>query len=368
MALMPTIERTDSRTPAFATDDDRWLAVSRRDTAADGTFFYSVASTGVFCRPSCASRPARRENVAFHESVAAARRAGFRPCLRCRPDLPSRGQREADLITAACRTIEAAEEPPSLHDLAAGAGLSPYHFHRLFRRVTGVTPAAYARTHRHHAVEQILRSGSQVTDAIYEAGFGSPSRFYEAAPSLLGMTPSRYRKGAPGERIDYAVERCSLGFVLVARTEFGVCAIMLGDEAEALERELRGRFSLADVGVAGSEFAGLMREVVRLVDDPAAAPALSLPLDIRGTAFQRRVWEVLRTIPAGDTASYGEVARRLGQPAASRAVAAACAANQLAVAIPCHRVVGSGGATGGYRWGAARKRKLLTREATTTAV
>ena len=344
----------------FADDGARLDAVRRRDPAADGTFLYSVATTGVYCRPSCAARPALRRNIAFHPDRAAAERAGFRPCKRCRPDLPPRAEREAALVAAACRAIEGAEEEPSLTALAAGAGVSPHHFHRMFHRVAGVTPKAYAAAHRQGRVQAELAAGAGITEAIYDAGFNSSGRFYEAADGMLGMTASRYRAGGAGEAIRYAFGHSSLGAVLVAATARGVCAILLGDDEAALEADLRARFPKAALTAAEPEFAAWVADVTALVEQPGGA--FALPLDIRGTAFQRRVWEVLRAIPAGGTLSYAAVAARLGAPAAVRAVAGACAANALAVAVPCHRVVSSTGALSGYRWGVERKRALLQRE------
>ncbi len=357
-----SVHQAQEADDAFASEATRWDALRRRDPAADGHFLYSVATTGVYCRPSCAARPARPENVAFFATRAEAERAGFRPCKRCRPDLPPRAEREAALAAAACRQIEAAEEMPSLAELADAAGVSAHHFHRLFRRVVGVTPKAYADAHRQRRVQDDLGAGSGVTEAIYAAGFNSSGRFYEAADGMLGMAPSRYRAGGAGEAVGYAVGRCSLGCVLVAAAGRGVCAIMLGDDPAALVAELRARFPRAAVGPAEAEFAGMVAAVVRLVDDPAATDGAPLPLDIRGTAFQRRVWEALRQIPPGETASYAEVAARIGAPRAVRAVAAACGANKLAVAVPCHRVVASNGGLGGYHWGVARKRALLASE------
>ena len=347
--------------PSYDTAPARWAALRSRDAAADGRFVYAVATTGVYCHPSCAARPARPENVSFHPDGRSAEAAGFRPCKRCKPDQPSRAQREAALVAAACRTMADAEEPPALDQLAAAAGLSPFHFHRLFRRIAGITPKAYADAERARRVQFGLRSGGSVTEAIYQAGFNSSGRFYEAAPGLLGMAPSAYRAGAPGEVIRHAVGRSSLGAVLVAATARGVCAILLGDDAAALAADLHARFPKARHQAADPAFDGWVSQVVAHVDAPGGA-ALALPLDIRGTAFQRRVWEALRAIPPGDTASYAEVAARLGSPKAVRAVAGACAANRLAVAIPCHRVVASGGALGGYRWGVGRKRALLEKE------
>ena len=346
----------------FRDDEARLAAVRRRDAGADGAFLYSVATTGVYCHPSCAARPALRRNIAFHATRQDAERAGFRPCKRCRPDLPPRAEREAALVAAACRMIEAAEDAPSLASLAAEAGISPHHFHRMFRRIAGVTPQAYGAAHRQARIQAGLAGGAGVTEAIYSAGFNSSGRFYAAADAMLGMTASRYREGGPGETIQHAVGRCSLGCVLVAATGRGVCAILLGDDEAALQADLRTRFPKAALRDAGPEFAGWLAQVVAFVERPGRSDALALPLDIRGTLFQRRVWEVLRAIPAGETLSYAAVAAKLGQPTAVRAVAGACAANALAVAVPCHRVVASTGALAGYRWGVERKRELLARE------
>ena len=345
----------------YDTDEARWIAIRTRDKRADGRFVYAVATTGVYCHPSCAARPARPENVSFHLDPASAERAGFRACKRCKPDQPPRAEREAALVAAACRAIEAAEELPSLETLAASAGLSPYHFHRLFRRVTGVTPKAYAAAQRARRVQDSLQRGESVTGAIYDAGFNSSGRFYAAADGILGMRPSAYRAGGAGEAIRHALGHSTLGLVLVAGTERGICAIMLGDDPAALEADLASRFPRAVLEPAEPAFQSWVERVVAFVDAPGTG--LALPLDIRGTAFQRRVWEVLQSIPPGQTLSYAEVASRLGQPSAVRAVAGACAANKLAVAVPCHRVIGKDGALTGYRWGVARKRALLQREA-----
>jgi AraC family transcriptional regulator of adaptative response/methylated-DNA-[protein]-cysteine methyltransferase len=355
-----TLPATIRRSVPFATDAAKWEAVRCRDAAADGHFFFAVKTTGVYCRPSCPARAARRENVTFHRTRADAERAGYRACKRCRPDLPARAERDATLVTAACRTIEAAEEMPALSDLAAQAHVSPYHFHRLFKRITGVTPRAYWAAERQRRVQDNLAAGAPVTDAMYAAGFNSGGRFYAAAPGALGMTPSAYKDGGRAETIRYGLGRCSLGSVLVAAADRGICAILLGDEPSALVADLAARFRRAQL-IAEPSLGMQIAAVVRLIDHPGAAAA-SLPLDIRGTAFQRRVWEALRDIPAGNTASYGEIARRIGKPHAVRAVANACAANPLAVAIPCHRAVGSDGALTGYRWGIERKRTLLENE------
>ena len=346
--------------PTYQSDPARWAALRSRDPAADGRFLYAVATTGVYCHPSCAARPARPENVSFHADRRSAEAAGFRPCKRCKPDQPPRAEREAALVAQACRRIEDAEQPPTLEQLAASAGLSPFHFHRLFRRVAGVTPKAYASAHRARRVQSNLQAGRSVTEAIYDAGFNSSGRFYEAAAGLLGMAPASYRDGAPGEVIRHAVGHSTLGVVLVAATQRGVCAILLGDDAAALEQDLLARFPRARHEAADPGFDHWVRQVVAHVEAPRET--LGLPLDVQGNAFQRRVWEVLRTIPVGETLSYAAVADRVGAPKAARAVAAACAANPLAVAVPCHRVVASDGALSGYRWGVPRKRALLEQE------
>ncbi|MGE0800733.1 MAG: bifunctional DNA-binding transcriptional regulator/O6-methylguanine-DNA methyltransferase Ada [Lautropia sp.] len=344
----------------YASDEARWIAVKRRDAGADGVFWFSVKSTGVYCRPSCAARLPLRTNVAFHDSPAAARAAGFRACLRCRPDGPSRAERDAAAVAQACRLIEAAETPPELDALAAAAGLSRFHFHRVFRRVAGMTPRQYAQAHRAERVRRDLPARASVTEAIYDAGFNSSANFYADAPGALGMTPSRYRSGGRGERIRFAVGQTSLGALLVATTGQGVAAIRLGDDADALVRELQQRFPNAELVGDDPDFDRLVATVAGLVEAPAAT--VDLPLDVRGSAFQHRVWHALRQIPPGSTASYREIAERIGAPSASRAVARACASNPVAVAIPCHRVVRSDGDLSGYRWGVERKAALLARE------
>jgi AraC family transcriptional regulator, regulatory protein of adaptative response / methylated-DNA-[protein]-cysteine methyltransferase len=345
----------------FATEDERWAAVQRRDVAADGRFYYSVRTTGVYCRPSCAARVARRENVAFHLTCAEAERAGFRPCKRCRPDEAPLPERHAQAVARACRMIEEAEELPGLDALAAAAGMSRFHFHRVFKATTGLTPKAYAAAHRAKRVRAELVRSPTVTDAIYGAGFNSNGRFYATSSKVLGMTPSDFRAGGPGASIRFAVGECSLGSILVAASDKGICAILLGDDPDALARELQDRFPKARLIGGDPEFERRVADVVGFVEAPRLG--LALPLDIRGTAFQQRVWQALSEIPPGATASYADVARRIGAPKAVRAVAQACAANALAVAIPCHRVVRNDGALSGYRWGVERKRALLEREA-----
>ncbi|HEX4114001.1 MAG TPA: bifunctional DNA-binding transcriptional regulator/O6-methylguanine-DNA methyltransferase Ada [Stellaceae bacterium] len=346
--------------PIYATDAARWDAVRNRDRRADGVFYYSVATTGVYCRPACAARLALRQNVAFHDSCAAAERAGFRPCKRCRPnEVADAGHAVA--VAAACRAIEQDEEMPSLDALAAQAGLSRFHFHRLFKRATGVTPRQYAAAHRGRRLRDELPKSASVTAAMYDAGFNSSGRFYAASAQLLGMQPSAYAQGGRGASIRFAVGETSLGAILVAATDKGVCAITLGEEPERLVRTLQDRFPNAVLVGGDGAFEALVAKAVGLVEAPGLGT--DLPLDVRGTAFQQRVWQALRAIPAGTTASYAEVARRVGKPKAVRAVAQACAANPVAVAIPCHRVVRTDGDLSGYRWGVERKRELLRREA-----
>lgn len=344
-----------------AEEDPRWMAVLTRDPAYDGRMVYGVRTTGIYCRPSCPSRRPRAGNVSFHATPAEAEQAGLRACLRCRPKDGSVAEGQAALVAAACRSIEAAEEPPTLDELAEEAGLSSFHFHRVFKAATGLTPKGYADAHRATRVRRELSAaGGTVTEAIYEAGFNSSGRFYAAAPSVLGMTPSAFRKGGAAATITFAVGECSLGSILVARSDIGICAILLGTEPEALVRDLEDRFPNSTLVGGDRGFEEVVARVVGHVEAPALG--LDLPLDIRGTAFQQRVWQALRAIPPGATASYSEVARRIGQPTAMRAVARACAENPIAVAIPCHRVVRQNGDLSGYRWGIERKAALLARE------
>ena len=341
--------------------DPRWARVRARDATADGAFFYSVRTTGVYCRPSCAARPARPENVAFHPTAAAAEQAGFRPCRRCKPDQPSLTERRTALVAGLCRLIEGRETIPSLDELAAHAGLSAFHTHRLFKAMTGLTPRAYAAAHRAKRVKAELERSGSVTEAIYGAGYSGSGRFYAESDRMLGMTPSAFRAGGADLEIRFAIGQCSLGAILVAASPRGVCAILLGDDPQELARDLERRFPRARLIGADAGFENLVAKVVGLVEHPRLGS--ELPLDVRGTAFQQRVWEALRRIPAGTKATYAEIARAVGAPKAVRAVAAACAANALAVAIPCHRVVRNDGNLAGYRWGIERKRALLDREA-----
>jgi AraC family transcriptional regulator of adaptative response/methylated-DNA-[protein]-cysteine methyltransferase len=357
------VSQPRSTTSQFADDASRWQALVRRDRDADGVFYYSVRTTGVYCRPSCPARRANRKNVRFHSTREEAERAGFRPCKRCRPNEVSLTERHQDAVVRACRLIEDADEAPTLPHLADTVGMSPYHFHRVFKMFTGVTPKAYAAAHRVQRVRNELAQGATVTEAIYGAGFNSNGRFYATSTEQLGMTPRAFRAGGDGAAIRFAVGECSLGSVLVAATDKGVCAILLGDDPDALARGLQDRFPKAQVVGPDTAFDQWVAQVVGLVEKPALG--LALPLDIRGTAFQLRVWEALRQIPPGSTASYAEIAGRIGRPNAARAVALACAANPIAVAIPCHRVVRTDESLSGYRWGVERKAELLKRERVT---
>jgi AraC family transcriptional regulator of adaptative response/methylated-DNA-[protein]-cysteine methyltransferase len=355
-----TAVKATPRASRFADDASRWRAVRERDPAADDAFYYSVRTTGVYCRPTCPARLAKRCNVRFHLTRGDAERAGFRPCRRCRPHERPLAERRRAAVARACRLLEGAATAPALSELAATAEMSPYHFHRVFKMMTGVTPKAYAAAGRTRRLHGELARGKNVTEAMYGAGFNSSGRFYESAGRELGMSPRVFLNGGKGESIHFAVGESSLGQVLVAATEKGVCAIFLGDDPAELARELGNRFPHAQIAPAGRDFSNMVARVVRLVEKPAEAT--DLPLDVRGTAFQVRVWEALRRIPAGRTASYTEVARRIGRPTAARAVAAACAANPIAVAIPCHRVVRTDASLSGYRWGVKRKAELLRRE------
>jgi AraC family transcriptional regulator of adaptative response/methylated-DNA-[protein]-cysteine methyltransferase len=299
--------------------------------------------------------------VRFHATCAEAEQAGFRPCKRCRPDQPRLVEQHTAKVAELCRLIEKAEQVPSLNELAEQAGLSPHHLHRVFKAVTGLTPKAYAAAHRAKRIRQELDRSDTVTEAIYDAGYNSNGRFYEESNQLLGMTPTKYRGGGANTEIRFAIGECSLGSILVAQSERGVCAILLGSDPEELARDLQDRFPQADLIGGDAEFEGLIAKVVGFVEAPRLG--LDLPLDVRGTAFQQRVWQALRQIPAGKTASYADIASRIGSPKSVRAVAQACGANTLAVAIPCHRVVHTDGGLSGYRWGVERKRTLLEREA-----
>ncbi|PWL19169.1 bifunctional DNA-binding transcriptional regulator/O6-methylguanine-DNA methyltransferase Ada [Falsochrobactrum shanghaiense] len=347
-------------------DESRWQKVLARDHASDGEFVYAVRTTGVYCRPSCPSRRGKRENVQFFQCVEEARRAGFRPCMRCHPDLNStlaaqNNARHADMVASACRFIEAAQEIPALEEIASALNTSPAHLHRIFKGLTGLTPKAYADAHRAGKMRAALKTPqTSVTEAIYDAGYNSSSRFYEASDKILGMKPKAYKSGGDNETIRFAIGQSSLGAVLVAQSDHGVCAILMGDEPEELIRDLEKRFPKAELVGADRDFEDHIAQVIGFVENPRIG--LDLPLDLRGTAFQQRVWQALREIPAGETLSYSELAQKLGLPKSTRAVAGACAANKIAIAVPCHRVVRNDGGLSGYRWGVERKRDLLERE------
>jgi len=341
--------------------DPRWQRVIARDIGADGTFWYGVATTGVYCKPSCPSRRAKPENVSFYDSQEAARKAGLRACKRCRPDGLGADAENAVIVAKACRLIEQRELTPSLTDLAKAVDLSPRYFHHVFKQVTGVTPKAYATAHRTGRVREQLAKAASVTDAIYDGGFNSSGRFYEQSTGMLGMTPRRFRAGGANEELRFAVGQCSLGAILVASSEKGVASILIGNDPGALVCSLQDQFPHANLIGGNKDYESLIAQVVGFVEAPGIG--LNLPLDVRGTAFQQRVWKALREIPAGQTASYQDIARKIGSPRAVRAVAGACAANAIAVAIPCHRVIRSDGELSGYRWGIERKRALLGREA-----
>ena len=353
--------RISKPTPAPVTDDPRWTRIVARDKSADGQFWYSVTTTGVYCRPSCPSRLANPLNVQIHDTLASAKATGFRPCKRCNPDGPSIETENAALVAKACRLVEESEEEPSLDELAEAVRRSPGYFHRVFKAATGLTPKDYAAAHRAKKVRDGLASGNRVTETIYDAGFNSSGRFYEKSTGLLGMTPSQYRAGGANEEIRFAVGETALGAILVASSWKGVAAILLGDDPDELVRNLQDRFPKAHLIGADRKYEALVARVVGFVEMPEIG--LDLPLDVRGTAFQQRVWQALQEIPVGETVSYAEIARRIGSPKSVRAVAGACAANALAVAIPCHRVVRNDGSLAGYAWGVERKRALLGREA-----
>ena len=363
MAVISHVARTGLAPVLFVTDDERWAAVIQHNPAADSEFYYSVRTTGVYCRPSCGARRPRRENADFHLTMADAEMAGFRPCKRCRPGEPPTAERQASAIARACHQIEESDVMPRLDDLAAVAEMSRFYFQRVFKMITGLTPKAYAIAHRAQRTRERLTKSEFVTDAIYDSGFGSSGRFYATSSQSLGMTPTEFRSGGSGASIRFAVGECSLGSVLAAATDKCVCAILLGDDPDVLVRYLQDRFKNADLIGDDPEFGRWMSSVIGFVEAPRLG--LDLPLDVRGTAFQQRVWRALSDIPAGSTATYAEIAEKAGAPGASRAVAGACAANPLAVAIPCHRVVRKDGGISGYRWGVSRKRTLLEREVRT---
>lgn len=337
-----------------------WEALTGRDAAADGSFFYSVRTTGVYCRPGCASRLPRRENVAFHATIAEAEAAGFRACKRCRPNQGSAAGHHLAAIERACALIRGRDNLPTLAELAAEAGISRYHFHRVFKQITGTTPREWGKAHRLDRFADRLDAGENVAEAVYGAGFGASSRAYEAAGNGLGMTPGARRRGGAGETIRFTIVPTWLGLALVAATGRGVCMTALGDDRAALEADLRRRFPAALIWPADATLCGWAERIIQFIARPEAQ--LDLPLDIRGTAFQAQVWRALQKIPPGRTTTYREIASTLGRPTAVRAVGRAIASNKLAVIVPCHRVIRSDGDISGYHWGVERKRALLDRE------
>jgi AraC family transcriptional regulator, regulatory protein of adaptative response / methylated-DNA-[protein]-cysteine methyltransferase len=342
-----------------------WDAVVAHDARANGRFFYSVRTTGVYCRLGCASRQPRRDNVAFYETAAAAEAAGFRPCKRCRPNEASSAERHMAAIGRACALIRAQDSLPSLAELAAAAGISPFHFHRVFKQVTGATPREWGKAYRLGRFAARLDAGDPVADAVYAAGFGASSRAYAAAPGGLGMTPATRRRGGEGELVRYAIVPTPIGQALIAATGRGICLTALGEDRASLEAELRRRFPAAVLEPADAALADWAAQIVAFITRPTAQP--DLPLDISGTAFQAQVWRALQKIPPGQTTTYREIAAALGRPQAVRAVAQACASNRLALLVPCHRVIRSDGDLAGYRWGVEKKRALLAREHDATA-
>jgi AraC family transcriptional regulator, regulatory protein of adaptative response / methylated-DNA-[protein]-cysteine methyltransferase len=346
------------------TSNIQWEGVLRKDATLDGQYLFAVKTTGIYCRPSCPSRTPKRSNVSFFISSEQARLAGFRACLRCAPDGLSKREQQTQAILQACRIIDESEEKISLSSLASRVALSPHHFHRVFKEVTGVTPQDYFKARQIAQIGQSIKSTSTVTDAIYDAGFSSSGRFYESTNAMLGMTPKAYKAGGTGEAIRVSVRICSLGLVLIAATQRGICTIEFGDDETLLMQKLSVRFPNAVLLTKDTQFDDWLERVLRHIEAPAKA--LDLPLDIRGTVFQQQVWKALQDIPVGATASYSEIAQRIDKPKAVRAVASACASNTLAVVIPCHRVVRGNGELSGYRWGVERKSKLLDIEAAKT--
>ncbi len=345
---------------------DRWDILVRREAIAGTIFYYGVKTTGVFCRCGCASRLPNRENVEFFDTCKEAELSGYRPCKRCQPGNFADSEKRETVVIEACRYIEQAEAPVKLQVLAARSGMSPGHFQRLFKKIVNVTPKQYAAMVQSRRFRESLKSSQSVTEAIYDAGYSSSSRAYEKSRDNLAMTPGVFKKGGTGLKIHYSFTKCSLGLAVVAATDLGLCAIELGDDQEALIEQLRKSFPQAELVAAGRGLSATVRKVVAFIDSPARE--LELPLDIRGTAFQKRVWTALCDILPGTTASYKEIAERIGQPRSARAVANACGSNRLAVAIPCHRVVRGDGKDGGYKWGAERKRFLLECEKDTAKI
>jgi AraC family transcriptional regulator, regulatory protein of adaptative response / methylated-DNA-[protein]-cysteine methyltransferase len=345
-------------------EENYWQAVLARDSRSNGTFVYAVRSTGIYCNPSCPSRRPQRDQVIFFPMPEAAEQAGFRPCRRCRPDETAKPESQVELVRSACRYIEQhLNSTPSLASLSAQVHLSPYHLQRVFKRIMGITPRQYAEACRLGRLKAQLKDGEPVTRALYDVGYGSSSSLYERAPFQLGMTPTTYRRGGPGMQINYTIVDCTLGRLLVAATAKGICAVSLGDNDTVLETALFSEYPAAEITRDGDEV-GLSQWVNALMSYlKGQQPHIDLPLDVRATAFQWRVWQELQAIPYGSTRSYSQIAQALGRPSATRAVARACATNPVSLVIPCHRVVREDGTLGGYRWGLERKQQLLAQEA-----
>jgi AraC family transcriptional regulator of adaptative response/methylated-DNA-[protein]-cysteine methyltransferase len=354
-------ERSTSRGAVSSDDEAFWRAVLKRDARFDGKVFFAVRSTGIYCRPSCPARRPRREQVVFFRVPEAADSAGFRSCRRCRPRSTAMTDPQVEMVRQACVYIEShLDESPTLEDLSAHTGVSPYHLQRVFKRIVGITPRQYAAAFRLSHFKTSVKKGGTVTGAMYEAGYGSSSRLYERAPGQLGMTPADYRRGGKGVRIHYTITGCSLGRLLVAATEKGVCSVRIGDSDAALDADLLSEYPAAEVNRDDEFLSNLVEQLLRHIE--GQQPHLDLPIDVQATAFQWSVWEKLRAIPYGSTRSYSDIARAMGRPTATRAVARACATNPVALVIPCHRVVREDRSLGGYRWGLERKRALLERE------
>ncbi len=349
-----------TRAPLFPTDAERWQAVLDNDKQADDIFVYAVKSTGIYCRPSCSSKNPSRHNAEFFENPDQAEKAGYRPCKRCTPQSVPPDEINKNKIVQACRIIEDQETPIKLEDLANRVGMSKHHFHRLFKKYVGITPKQYSDEHLGRRLKDHLAAGEPVTEAIFSSGYNSTSTYYNKQQDQLAMTPKQFKKGGEGVTIAYGIAESELGWMIVATTQGGICAIMFGDSPDSLPEELQSRFPKALLAEAGSSFDDLLYQVVRFIEKPTEA--INLPLDIQGTVFQRQVWSALMDIGAGETLTYSEVAMKIGKPKSARAVATACGANTIAALIPCHRVIGKSGRLSGYRWGVKRKQKLLELE------
>lgn len=364
---MNTFTQKVSDQTKYQTDDARWEAVTKRDKNADGSFYYAITTTGIYCYPSCPSRLALRSNTQFFDTALDATQAGFRPCKRCKSDQAIPLIRDARMIAQTCRMIENADEIPSLNTLAQSQNMSSFHFHRLFKSITGITPKAYVIAYRANKIRtELTTHNTSITDASYSAGFNSSGRFYAASTEILGMTPTNFKNGGNSEIIHYSIGACSFGPILVARSKKGVCAILIHNDDNPILADLQKRFPKATLVEDPSDFQHWLAQVIQFVETPKKN--LELPLDIRGTVFQQRVWHILQKTPLGTTASYTDIATQLGDPKAVRAVARACAANPIALLVPCHRVIRSDGGISGYRWGVENKLTLIAREATQSPI